>query len=221
MPIYLNGGQNPEAVFYNGTSLTSVWAGNNGNYQEVWSSSPTPAYPTTIGVQRLILSNGNGLYFRNMTYKSGVWYVKDGVIIAVGILYEGDVTFETSFSSGRQIGPEADPNQNYSWRPDESTLSYSFTGDLPSNFGFLTAQSLSSTSSIAFNVYQNESGQLRPEDLVVMNLRTRINYSDYEGTGVLSARFTTEATGHLWPVLTRSNGWIYQNTGELAITMDY
>ena len=205
MSILLNGGSNPLDVYYNGLSLDTVYAVVDGvsSVFPVWSREL--AYPETITSQIVVsMSDGCKAYFRNVTLSTAYYWTTGGT----GADYVADVTIETSFNQGRQIGPSLPYSATYDWYGNGSFQSVS---GVPSGYSFISGKS-SASATMAFDVYQwSTPGVLKESEKVAMNLQTQVTISSS------GQKFVTQPHGNSWPVLTRATGWIYQGAGIITL----
>lgn len=207
MTIHLNSSSNPTAVNYNGTALDLVYASVDGvsSVFPVWQKQMI--YPSSLGLIVVSMTDGCKAYFRNMTLDS-TFYLSSG---GTGGQYSGDVTIETSFAKGRQVGPTSPYTSPYEWLGDGS---YQSVTGVPSGYSFYKGESPDSPSvTVAFDVYHwTTPGYFKESEKVATNLQTKVTI-DTSGQ-----RFVTQPHGNSWPVLTRSTGWIYQGAGTLTLT---
>lgn len=208
MTIHLNGASNPLTLKYNNTSLDYAYATVGGvqSVYPVWERDA--AFPASLGsVVSVTYANGVTAYYRDMTFTSSTIYSSDGKHRA---RYDGSVTLEVPFASGKQVG--ASPSSNYPQKWLAASSSISSVSGIPSGYRFYEGGSPDDGTTIAYDVYQVSDGVLRPESKVAMNLQS---YCSIDDGGYMW--ITTYLPGNDWPVFTKSGGWIYQGSGRLLI----
>ena len=210
MPIYLNGGSNPQAVFYNGTALTSVWANVGGSSAEVWNVNST--VPSTIG--QITGSKGTGLqvWIRDSTLTRAWTEARrnpDGTITSIHRYaeYSCNITLEVHYSSQEFVARISD-DTSFLYTPSTTVGSISVSG-LPSGFSFSNLAT-STTQNIDF--YKSVDGSQTIDRRIGVDCRFTTNPSIFYVMG--DTGVTTSSYYYLY---TATSGFIYQNSAVLRI----
>ncbi len=134
MAIYLNGGQNPQTVTYNGSSLTRVYF-YNGSTTQVWGDGGGGgSLPSTLPQINFTISTGVTAYVRDSVLVSteGVYYPSTKTLIVYGN-YSCDISLELKWPRYELVG--AAYSTPFMWWPSTGEGSISVSG-MPSGCAF-------------------------------------------------------------------------------------
>lgn len=134
MPIYLNGGPNPQAVSFNGRQLDSVYARVGSASALVWETGSAPLFPSTLQQLRVGVASGVDMYVRDSTFvrSEGLYNPTTHQMWIFGY-YSCDISLDLSWPRYELVGAAYSPPID--WRPSTCNGSLSVSG-LPSGYMF-------------------------------------------------------------------------------------
>ena len=210
MPIYLNGGSNPQAVFFNGTALTSVWANVGGSSAEVWNVNSF--VPSTIGTMTGSKGSGLKVWIRDSTLTRAwteAYRNPDGTITSVHRYaeYSCDITLDVDYPSYEFAGRISD-STSFWFTPSTTTGRISISG-LPSGYSFV---SLTTTDTLNIDFYKSIDGSQTIDRRIGVDCSFTTNSSIFTATGD-----TGITTSDYYYLYTATSGFVYQDSAVLRI----
>lgn len=206
MPIYLNGGSNPQAVFFNGTALTSVWANVGGSSAEVWNVNSF--VPSTIGTMTGSKGSGLQLWIRDSTL-TRAWtelWISDGSIHRYAE-YSCDITLDVDYPSYELAGRIAE-STSFWFTPSTTVGRLSLSG-MPSGYTFI---SLTTTDTMNIDFYKSVDGGQAIDRRIGVDCSFTTNSSIFTAIGD-----TGITTSDYYYLYTATSGFVYQDSAVLRI----